>query len=621
MSLTDEFRQWLAAPERTVDELCTAEVLIESGESITRAQNKVYGTDWEAEARKRKERALNPAYRPKLPKARIERGLQFAELMRHFQGSHYEDRPIRSLAPLKFFPTLENVSATAEVTDFSALHALPKLQHLALQEPANGGHVMKDFSGLAGLLVPHVSLATHYPWADFRALAELPELTKLGVRANLMALRGVAPLRKVREATLDSDYHCNTPVRDFHDLPEMPEVRQLRVNSIGGLAGVERFTNVLSLDLVGPFQDLTPLSLLPNLTHLRLEGNWFMDLSPLAKIPRLREVVLVRERPLDLSPLSEAPALREVNVERCAIIRTELAALNAGLMPWSLDFTVPEPRKLEPVRAFCYSLNKDDAKEAMANREADLRAEAYGDDRHLNLAEGRWFGREIQQRLDALLGKGWGETATYTHGGGHHHLNVQRFKDVMRMDEIVQVCRELIATCKYPWNILVSAEPHGDLSKEMEEIRARREEEERDWLDQEYDEKQEREDYEEFRKSRRELYERLEREHRLRLLQQQGEEIDPADFSPATEKKAQAKGKDADDEDYEDEDEEDLAEDDEFAQSEFEEAMSFGFTLTERHIWVPEHDKETFEATVGIQLEDWHALPEPVAERPRPRLG
>ena len=68
MSLADDFRQWVADPARTVDELCAVEVLLELGEGIWKGQHKQYGTDWDAKARKRKERAGNPAYRPKVQK-------------------------------------------------------------------------------------------------------------------------------------------------------------------------------------------------------------------------------------------------------------------------------------------------------------------------------------------------------------------------------------------------------------------------------------------------------------------------------------------------------------------------------------------------------------------------
>jgi hypothetical protein len=364
---------------------------------------------------------------------------------------------------------------------------------------------------------------------------------------------------------------------------------------------------------VGPFHDLSPLEKLEKLTWVRLEGGRFMDLAPLARMRGLRELLMVRERPLDLSPLSEAPALREVNVERCAILRTELAALNAGLLPWSLDFVAPEPRAVAPLRIFTYKPDHPEVAEARNVKETDAREAFYGEDHHHRAAEARWFAHELQQRMDALLGEGWGDVTSFPdRWAGYRHLTIQRFKDIFRMEEIVQTTRELMVTSRFPWHIMVNAEPRGDLSKDMEEIRAQREEQERDWLDREYDAKQEREEYEEFRRNRQELYERLEREHRLRLLQQQGEEINPADFSPG----AKPAAHEGDEDDF---DEGDDGFEDEPEQSEFEEAMSFVFDLTETSIWVAANQRETFESTLGLRAEDWHALPEPPAQRPRPR--
>jgi hypothetical protein len=626
MNLPDDFRQWVADPARTVDELCAAEVLLELGEGIWKGQHKQYGTDWDAKARKRKERAGNPAYRPTIKKKLIDQTIEVAPLIKNFSASWHDDRAIRSLEPLRFFKAIEEIGVTLETDDFSALRELPALRRLNFHEQHNGGgHVIKDLAGLAGLKLQTLGVGVRLPWPNLRAIGELPELETLSVRANLLALRDVGPLPKVKSATFEPDFHCNTPVRNFHDLPDMPAVKHMRINSIAGLEGVEKMPELLGLDLVGPFQDLRPLEKLEKLTWLRLEGGWFMDLAPLARMPRLRELVMVRERPLDLSPLSEAPALREVTVERCAILRTELSALNAGFLPWSLDFVAPEPRPLAPLRVFTYKPDHPDVAESRKAKEADPREEFYGDDQHHRAAEARWFAHELQQRLDALLGEGWGDVTSYAdRWAGYRHLTIQRFKDILRMEEIVQSTRELMAMCRFPWHIMVSAEPHGDLSKDMEEIRAQREEQERDWLDRDYDAEQEREEYEEFRQTRRELYERLEREHRLRLLQQQGEEINPADFSPdakpATVPKAAAAEEEDDDFDDDDEGGLDELDEDDPEQSEFEEEMSFVFDLTENSIWVSAHQRETFEATLGIRAEDWHALPEPPAERPQPRL-
>jgi hypothetical protein len=208
---------------------------------------------------------------------------------------------------------------------------------------------VKDLSALAGLELTSLGINLRTPWPDLRAIADLPKLESFGARANLLALREIPALPAATKVTLDADFHYRTPLRNFHDLPAMPKVTSLRVDGIAGLEGVEKLAAARSLDLVGPYEDLTPLAKLPSLTYLRLEGERFMDLSPLTKLPHLREILMVRERPLDLGPLADAPALREVFVERCAILRMELSALNAALPPWGLDFLAPEPRPLAHV--------------------------------------------------------------------------------------------------------------------------------------------------------------------------------------------------------------------------------------------------------------------------------
>jgi hypothetical protein len=624
MRLAEEFRQWALDPKRTTDELCATELLLEWGESFWRAQNKQHGADHEAQAFKRKERAGNPAYRPKLSKTLIEHTIEMEPWLKSFHHIWHDDRPLRSVAPFQFFHRIEDLNLTlAEVTDLSPLRLLPALKKFTISEPGNGGgFVVKDLKALAGLELTALGINLRAPWPDLRAVADLPKLEILGVRANLLALREIPALLAVTKVTLDADFHYRTPLRNFHDLPAMPKVQSLRIDGIAGLEGVEKLAAARSLDLVGPYEDLTPLAELPGLTYLRLEGERFMDLTPLTKLPHLREILMVREHPLDLGPLADAPALREVFVERCAILRMELSALNAALPPWGLDFLAPEPRPLAPLQFFHYRPQDAEVKEACAALpEINPRDAIYEGDTHYSMAESRWFGRELQQRLDTLLGKGWGDADSFPNfHPGHRHLMIERFKDIVRFDEILQTVRELIAASRYPWSILVSAEPHGDLSKDIEEIRAQRQEQERDWLDQEYDEEQEREDYEEFRKSRRELYERLEREHRLRLLQQQGEEINPADFSPAAQKPKLTPVKiEADEDGFEEDNEGDLPD---FGDepSEFEEEMSFVFVLTENHVWVVEQVRETFESTLGVRTEDWHALAEPPTKRPRPQL-
>ena len=623
MELAEEFRRWVLDPARTSEELCTAEIILESGENMWRAQHQQYRNDWDEQQKKRKERAGNPAYRPTIQRESVDRTVEVAHLLKHFSASWMDDRPVRDLSALHFFPSLEDVSITAETMDFSALHKLPHLRRLSIHEPGtNGGHVITEVNGLAGLKLNFLSLSIRTPWPDLSALAKLPMMESLNLRLNLLALENVEALASVKTVILEPDFHCNTPLRSIQTLPRMPRVTQLRVNSVGNLDGIEQLQALKGVDLVGPYTDLAPLAALKNVTYARLEGNWFMDLTPLTRMPELREILLVRERPLDVGPLADAPALRQVGVERCAIIRTEVSALNAGFLPWSLDFALEEPRPLEPVKLFCYRPQDPEVKESMSVKEPNPREELYSDDPHYAASEARWFARELQQRLTRLLGEGWGDITSFTdRHPGHQHLTIQRFRDIVRMEEVIQTCRELMAICRLPWQILIDAEPHGDLSADMEEIRAQRDEQERDWLDQEYDAQQEKEDYEDFRRMRRELYERLEREHRMRLLQQQGEEINPAEFSPSAKPTA---SKAAAEDDFEDEDEDDeggLADFDDGEPDAFGEEMSFVFYVTEKYVWVAEHMRETFESTLGVRTEDWHALPQPVLERPRPHYG
>jgi hypothetical protein len=402
----------------------------------------------------------------------------------------------------------------------------------------------------------------------------------------------------------------------------MPKVQRFMVKGVADLGGSERLPNVRNLDLEGPFADLTPLASLEQITWLRLEGEHFMDLTPLARLPNLRELVLVRERPLDLAPLSDSPSLRAVSVERCPILATELAALNAALLPWDDDFLAPEPRKLQALQILHVDSKHPDVQAALAKPKApDPREAIYGDDRALGTAEARWFAGRLQQRLDALLGKGWGiSIGSGSLSPGHHHLDIKRYRDVTRLGEIIHSIRELMAESRFPWELLINVEPHGDLTEEMKEIRERESAGEKPWWEREYDPAEEREDYENFKRNRRELYERFEREHRMRLLQQQGEEIDPDDFSPSS-KKTEAKGatgREEDDEEFDDSYDDEEGFEDEEEDSPLAEELRFIVFLQENVLWVPGHMREKVEYALGRQADEWHELPAPIDERPRP---
>ena len=358
-----------------------------------------------------------------------------------------------------------------------------------------------------------------------------------------------------------------------------------------------------------------------------MEGGCFDDLTPLARLPQLREVVLVRERPLDLSPLTEAPSLHEIKVERCTILNTELAALNAGLIPWEQDFLLLQPRPLAPLRFIRYDPQHEELKALYPiwNALPDPRTQFYGEDVAYADAEGRWFGQETIRRLTALLGPGWqGEFCDVNTGGGN--LCFARYRDLLRMREILQTLRELMAAVRLPTSFMLNFEPHGDMSVDLAQIEDRRQlPAEGPWLVQEFDPVREKENRESFNEERRKRFELMEREHRLRLLEQQGAKIDPAEFSPGGEPPLEnvAAGPT--------EPAEDESDDDDGGgvatpppppdgESELAAKLRFLVTLHEDVLWSTGGKMgENAAYAYGEKPEDWHALPEPPEKRPRPR--
>lgn len=526
---------------------------------------------------------------------------------------------MRNIAVLRFFPQLEELHLNdVEIADLSPISGLRNLVSLQLHEPlSGGGHVIHDLSAIAGLpLLARLSVSLRRPWPDVSAIGELPALQSLGFGGNLIALRGARRLSRVEKVSLNSDFNWKTPVRDFTELPEMPKVIQLKVDGVADLRGIELYPEVVNAHIIGPFQSLEPLKDLRKCTYLRLEGEQFSNLEPVAAMPALRELLMVRERPLDVAPLTDALALREVNIERCSILRTELSALSATLVPWDDDFLEREPRPLAPLRFICYQPGHEEMKSLPpVDPNLDPRKAFYGEDEAFARAEARWFAQRLQQALDELLGKGWGSVNNSSMSmPGHEHLTFRRFRDVMRFRDIVIKLRELAAECRFRWQYLISVEPHGDMSDD-DEIDELDEMERDDWLEQEFDPEREKEEWDDFRAQRRLERERLEREHRLQILKQQGVKIDPAQFSPELEKsKASEKAEDETEDDDDGGLAEIMSEDDEGLGRE----LSFVVSLDENILWVSEHMREDAEYIMGESAINWHALPGAPTDRPRP---
>jgi hypothetical protein len=381
----------------------------------------------------------------------------------------------------------------------------------------------------------------------------------------------------------------------------MPGVTWLQVDGIASLQGIERFPRVQQLDLEGPYVDLEPLAAMPEVRKLRLAGERFLDLRPVARMPRLRTLVLWRHRGLDVSPLAESPRLREVEAKLSEVIQTEVASVNAAI--GFVDTTVfvrEEPLRLGPPRLLAYDPRRDDFKSQRGEkRRLEAREAVYEDDPVMSPAECGWFDREIRRRLDALLAPGWGKITSW--GPGFANLTIRRYQDVTKLREIVGAVREVIAAARFPWGVMLFVDPHGDLGEDLDEI-----EERHGGADEEFDVEREREEWEDAQRRWREHREFLEREHRHRLHAQEGLPIEPAAFAPPEPESAPSD--DADTlEAGEKGDDDALGLD-----------LDFHLDIGRDIVWTHLDAAAKAGYFLDAKFEDWHALPEPPEERPRP---
>ena len=643
-AIAEQFRAWVDDPARTNDELLPVVYFTYWGWVVWGWKHESPAPfNYDARRAEEKHRRQNPGVRPRIGREELEATIEvWPEVKKLESPWHDHDRPVRDLAALRFLPQLEEVSLReAEVRDLSPLTGLRAIRSLLIAEPPlSGGHATTDLSPLAGLAIEKLSLDLRTPWIDFGVLATLGSLRELTLRINLIALESLPILQAAEIITLSCDFRNTTPVRSFRGLPAMPVAQRLQVGSVASLEGIERASEVRNLELAGPFVDLSPLEKLSKVTFLRLAGEQFTDLTPLARMPALRELLIVREIPFDLAPLTDSVSLREVRVERCDIVATELAAINAALNPDLNDFLADTPRPLGPLRFLTYHPQHEELRrlrtEFPRDPQADGRTREYGADVALSAAEGRWGSEQVRLRLRSLLGDGCGTGDGYA-GAGHISIALRRYPDMMRLREVIQVLREFSAASRFPWSYLLRMEPHGDMSDTMEELRLREAQpatSSGDWLVREFDLEQERAQHEEFTRRRREEYERRAAEHRHRLQQEQeiaSEELSAPAIPP--QKPSEDEGVVAADDQDPDltrgDDEEDgnggvglmEAPPGEQINEDLSAKLSFIVTLEENILWATSHMLEGAEYCYGEPAENWHALAEPIQDRPRPEVA
>jgi hypothetical protein len=302
----------------------------------------------------------------------------------------------------------------------------------------------------------------------------------------------------------------------------MPWLEVFEIDPLFRLDDITRWPRLRNLTVGGPFKDLRPLAGLRALTHLVLKGDVTRDLSPVARLPELRRLEVRSQHPHDYSVLAESPKLHEVAAEGCKINKMELATLHAVLAPWSDEFLAAQARPRGRARFVVCQKN-----ELPANPRKEFGPESrWNEDPELAASEGRWFGQRLHSALDGLFGKqGWGRLLPGSAGSAS--LCISRLEAAEQLAVVVETTRELLCATQLPWVVQFSVSlDEGDVN--MAESDDESDDEERTI-------RRVAKDRKEFLERQKEQEAYLEREHRLRLLQQEGKPVNPAEFAPPEE--------------------------------------------------------------------------------------
>ena len=283
---------------------------------------------------------------------------------------------VSDLAPLATLVELRSLSLrNNEIEEVSALADITSLTSLAL-----GANRVSDISPLAALSqLTRLNLVRNQV-SDISPLEELRRLRDLDLQIN--AIADVAPLAELRE--LQRLVLWDNDVVDVGPLSELTSLRELSlgrnrvedVSPILGLASLEVLylddnpvaepetlgalgaLRVLGLNNVAALDDLSFLSDLEDLVHLRIAGApadllWSLsgltglehldvagvqaeDLSPLAGLTALEYLDVSRMPVDDLSPLAGLESLRELRIVALSADLSPLAQLTELRSLWQL---------------------------------------------------------------------------------------------------------------------------------------------------------------------------------------------------------------------------------------------------------------------------------------------
>ncbi|HEV7403295.1 MAG TPA: hypothetical protein VGO11_10225 [Chthoniobacteraceae bacterium] len=514
------FIRWALDDARTLEERYTTELLVEQADDHWHSRHRTGRiTPFEKVLARTRERYLNPAYQPAYSETSVHHA---AEIVPHLTAwrlsscSAYE-RPIRDIAVLRFMPALTELTINADIPDISLVAELPNLCSLGLGSP-----LCEDFRPIARCRnLRFLSLSLRAPWPEVSGLETLQQLESLHLTGNLLVFPPGLVFPNVREGALEC---APLQARNVRDLPQLPACEFLRLAGVERLDGIEAFPRLRNLTLTGPVRDFSPLIELPALTWLNYVGALPLDVSPLARAPALlragfqsSHVFGVDKAPArDYAPLAASATLRELTVTGCPPVDLEVAALNAALPPWDDLFLRPEPRPVPPLRVIIAPRLRHPR-----SPETHLRPDEQAPpDVGLRQCEEHWLARCGTAFVSERIGHAdWGHVTTT---GIHRHLHAyaECYEDLPRFPEIVEALRALLARLRADCigtlylQLRVRQQPTPAQQELLRQFREKR-------------------DDADFEQSARDEQERQERLRQFQIKQQQGETIDPQDFSPA----------------------------------------------------------------------------------------
>ena len=222
-----------------------------------------------------------------------------------------EGSPVQNLDALRSLQRLEELNINSiQASDVSVILELPRLRRLEIcRLPLNA---TPDFKTLDGLEYLRFCGYNFLAVADF--VTKLPaSIRELDLHQNgIQETTAFNNLKKLEDLRLD---HNNISLVELNDLPELRSlslwenpIAEFKVVSTPKLNSIWAGRNNLT--------DLSSLSNLTSLQHIRLSENQIEDLTPLRELLNLGHLELQDNIITDVSPLAELPTVWELNLER-----------------------------------------------------------------------------------------------------------------------------------------------------------------------------------------------------------------------------------------------------------------------------------------------------------------